>query len=216
MSDVRPPEGYLGTAARITSGPAPELVEAGYALEIADAPLLHRGLTLADLAHLVELVECGALTRDEAAPVCAVLLKLLDSPASEFPYDAVYGDAYNSRERELERELGPAAAGCTWAGPAVRRAGSRSAWPSGSGCSACLRPGRGSAPEVVGRMARASRSSASACGSTPTPARRSQKFAGDLLEHLETPGFSCPESLLPLPGIQGMPEPTAASMRAVR
>src|ERR1700730_486864 len=99
MSEVRPPEGYLGTAARITSGPAPELVEAGYALEIADAPP----------AHLVELVQCGALTRDEAAPVCAVLLKLLDSPASEFPYDAVYGDAYNSRERELERELGPAA-----------------------------------------------------------------------------------------------------------
>jgi argininosuccinate lyase len=74
MTGVRPPEGYLGTAARITSGPAPELVEAGYALEIGDAPLLHRGLTLADLAHLVELVECGALTRDEAAPVGAVLL----------------------------------------------------------------------------------------------------------------------------------------------
>ena len=109
MTTVRPPEGYLGTAARITSGPAPELVEAGYALEIADAPLLHRGLTLADLAHLAELVECGALTRDEAAPVGAVLLKLLDAPAADFPYDAVYGDAYNSRERELERELGPAA-----------------------------------------------------------------------------------------------------------
>src|SRR3984893_11226486 len=99
MSEVRPPEGYLGTAARITSGPAPELVEAGYALEIADAPP----------AHLAELVECGALTRDEAAPVGAVLLKLLDSPAAEFPYDAVYGDAYNSRERELEGEPGPAA-----------------------------------------------------------------------------------------------------------
>jgi argininosuccinate lyase len=105
----RPPEGYLGTTARITSGPAPELVEAGYALEIADAPLLHRGLTLADLAHLVELVECGALTRAEAAPLCTVLLDLLDQPADGFPYDPVYGDAYNSRERELERTLGPAA-----------------------------------------------------------------------------------------------------------
>ena len=103
-----PPEGYLGTTARITSGPAPELVEAGYALEIADAPLLHRGLTLADLAHLVELVECGALTRAEAAPLCTVLLELLDQPAVAFPYDPVYGDAYNSRERELERTLGPA------------------------------------------------------------------------------------------------------------
>jgi argininosuccinate lyase len=105
----RPPEGYLGVTARITSGPAPELVTAGYALEIADAPLLHRGLTLADLAHLVELVECGALRREEAAPLCAVLLELLDRPAAEFPYDPVYGDAYNSRERELERVLGPAA-----------------------------------------------------------------------------------------------------------
>ena len=105
----QPPEGYLGTTARITSGPAPELVAAGYELEIADAPLLHRGLTLADLAHMVELVQCGALSRAEAAPVCAVLLGLLDSPAAEFPYDPVYGDAYNSRERELERALGPAA-----------------------------------------------------------------------------------------------------------
>ena len=137
MAGVHPPEGYLGATARITSGPAPELVEAGYALEIADAPLLHRGLTLADLAHLVELVECGALTRDEAAPVGAVLLKLLDSPAADFPYDPVYGDAYNSRERELERELGPAAGRLTWAGPAGRRAASRSGSPSGTGCWAC-------------------------------------------------------------------------------
>src|SRR5262249_34315154 len=105
----QPPEGYLGSRARLTSGPAPELVEAGYALEIADAPLLHRGLTLADLAHLVGLVECGTLRRDEAAPLCAVLLDLLDSAAADFPYNPVYGDAYNSRERELERALGPVA-----------------------------------------------------------------------------------------------------------
>jgi len=109
QGELRPPEGYLGATARITSGPAPELVEAGYALEIADAPLLHRGLTLADLAHLAELVECGALRADEVAPLSTVLLDLLDSPAADFPYDPVYGDAYNSRERELERALGPAA-----------------------------------------------------------------------------------------------------------
>ena len=105
----QPPEGYLGAEARITSGPAPELVEAGYALEIADAPLLHRGLTLADLAHLVSLVECGALRREDAVPLCDRLLGLLDSDPAEFPYDPLYGDAYNSRERELDRALGPGA-----------------------------------------------------------------------------------------------------------
>jgi argininosuccinate lyase len=109
MTEVPPPEGYLGTGARITSGPAPELVEAGYELEIADAPLLHRGLTLADLAHLVALTECGALRPGQAARLCRWLLGLLDSPAAEFRYDPVYGDAYNSRERELERALGLAA-----------------------------------------------------------------------------------------------------------
>src|SRR6202043_4221101 len=81
-----PPTGYLGATAQITSGPAPELVEAGYALEIADAPLLHRGLTLADLAHLVALTECGALDPAQAAPLCGWLLGLLDSPAAEFRY----------------------------------------------------------------------------------------------------------------------------------
>jgi argininosuccinate lyase len=105
----QPPQGYLGTTARITSGPAPELVEAGYALETADAPVLHRGLTLADLAHLVELTDSGALAPAEAAPLCAALLEWLNAPAERFPYDPVYGDAYNSRERELERILGPAA-----------------------------------------------------------------------------------------------------------
>ncbi len=124
MTSRQPPEGYLGALARITSGPAPELVEAGYMLEIADASLLHRGLTLADLAHLTELVECGALQAGEAAPVAAALLKLLDIPPSEYPYDPVYGDAYNSREQQLEQALGPAGLyGCIWAAPGGRPAG---------------------------------------------------------------------------------------------
>ena len=52
---TEPPEGYLGATARIRSGPAPELVAAGYELELADAPLLARGLHLADLAHVTAL-----------------------------------------------------------------------------------------------------------------------------------------------------------------
>lgn len=101
------PEGYLGAQGRITKGPAPELVEAGYGLEIADAPLLHRGLTLADLAHQVSLVEAGAVDGAVVAPLLVRLLELLDSDPAEFPYDPAYGDAYNARERELETALGP-------------------------------------------------------------------------------------------------------------
>lgn len=103
------PDRHLGERARITSGPCDELVAAGYALEIADAPLLHRGLTLADLAHLVALVEGGVLPAGEAAPLLALLLRLVDAPAAEFGYDARHGDAYNNREREFQRLLGDAA-----------------------------------------------------------------------------------------------------------
>jgi argininosuccinate lyase len=116
------PEGYLGAEARISSGPAPELVEAGYALELADAPLLHRGLGLADLAHVLALHEAAVVPAAEGAVLLAALLEILDTPAEEFPYDPRYGDAYNSRERELDRRLG-SAAGWLHTGRTRREAG---------------------------------------------------------------------------------------------
>jgi argininosuccinate lyase len=117
-----PPEGYLGAEGRLTSGPAPELVAAGYALEQADAPLLHRGLGLADLAQVVGLVEAGVLPADQAAGLARTLLELLDEGVEQFPYDHRYGDAYNSRERELSRRLGTSA-GWLPAGRTRREAG---------------------------------------------------------------------------------------------
>lgn len=101
-----PPPGYLGSDARITSGPAPELVAAGYALEIADAPLLHEGLGLADLAHVLSLTEDEILPDSAARPLLLELLNMLETDPKDFPYDAVYGDAYNSRERELTTRIG--------------------------------------------------------------------------------------------------------------
>jgi len=119
---VKPPEGYLGTQGRITKGPAPELVDAGYRLEIADAPLLHRGLALADLAHQVSLIEAGAVDPVVVAPLLKRLLELLDSDPADFPYDPLYGDAYNARERELDTTLGPVT-GWLHLGRARREAG---------------------------------------------------------------------------------------------
>lgn len=101
-----PPKGYLGAEGRIRQGPAAELVAAGYALEVADAPLLHRGLTLADLAHVVALQEARVIPDAAATMLAGELLRILETPPDQFPYDPVYGDAYNSRERELERRLG--------------------------------------------------------------------------------------------------------------
>ena len=118
----RPPEGYLGAEGPLAAGPSPTLVEAGYRLEIADARFLHRGLGLADLAHILELREAGAMPEEAARALCREALGFLETPAGDFPYDPLYGDAYNSRERELERRLGPAA-GWLPAGRTRREAG---------------------------------------------------------------------------------------------
>ncbi|MBS4728732.1 argininosuccinate lyase [Mycobacterium sp. SM1] len=116
------PDGYLGAEARITSGPAPELIDAGYALELADAPLLHRGLTVADLAHVVTLRQAGVIPAGDARVLLSALLDVLATPVEEFPYNPVYGDAYNSREHELERRLG-SVAGWLHTGRTRREAG---------------------------------------------------------------------------------------------
>ena len=106
---TKPPEGYLGSEGRLAEGPSPRLVEAGYALELADASFLHHGLSLADLAHVLELDRIGVLTGDAAAALCQQLLEFWSTAVEDFPYDPVYGDAYNSRERELEKRLGSTA-----------------------------------------------------------------------------------------------------------
>jgi argininosuccinate lyase len=103
------PQGYLGAEARITKGPAPELVATGYALETADAPLLHEGLGLADLAHVLALVEADVIPRTAAEALARELLQIRATPPEDFPYNPVYGDAYNSREHELESRIGDAA-----------------------------------------------------------------------------------------------------------
>ncbi len=100
------PEGYLGADGRISSGPARELVAAGYALELSDAPLLHEGLGLADLAHVVTLARQQLLPAQHVRPLLTALLELGDVPFEEFPYDVELGDAYNSREKELTRRIG--------------------------------------------------------------------------------------------------------------
>lgn len=116
------PEGYLGLEGRVAKGPSDALVESGYSVEVDDAEFLHHGLCLADIAHLLELAEAGIPPGDDTRRLGAEILALLETPASSFPYDPVYGDAYNSRERELERRIG-SAAGWLHTGRTRREAG---------------------------------------------------------------------------------------------
>jgi argininosuccinate lyase len=96
-------EGALGPP---TEGPAPELIEAGFAVEVAHAPFLHDGLNLADIAHVLTVLEGRVIPADAAGRLLKLLLEVSRMPAASFPYEA----------------------GSTQAGRAARPAGWRCAW----------------------------------------------------------------------------------------
>jgi argininosuccinate lyase len=113
---------YLGAGGRLEGGPAPELVRSGYAHEVAAGPRLARGLSRADLAHAVALVEGGAVGGDDARGLLVGLLALDAIPPGDFPWNPELGDAFNSREAELRTRVGAAAAGWLSAGRPRREA----------------------------------------------------------------------------------------------
>ncbi len=112
----------LGRGGRLRGGAAGELVAAAYAAESAHGPRLAHGLSLADLAHAVVLVEGGDLGGEDAKGLLRGLLELHEIPGDEFPWDPSLGDAFNAREAELERRVGRSAAGWLSAGRPRREA----------------------------------------------------------------------------------------------
>src|SRR5436305_5698278 len=112
----------LGRGGRLRGDAAGELVAAAYAAESAHGPRLARGLSAADLAHAVALVEGGDLAGDDAKSLLRGLLERHAIPGDEFPWDPSLGDAFNAREAELERRVGRAAAGWLSAGRPRREA----------------------------------------------------------------------------------------------
>lgn len=87
-------------------GPAQELIDSGFHLENADAPLLHAGLNLADLAHVLDLRGRDIVPAGPAARLAALLLEAHLTAPEDFPYDPAFGEPYNSRERHFTSRIG--------------------------------------------------------------------------------------------------------------
>jgi argininosuccinate lyase len=85
------------------------LIAAGFALENADAPVLHHGINLADLAHLLDLGSARVIPPAAARRMLALVLDAMAVPASEFPYDPAHGEPYNSREKYFAERAGDVA-----------------------------------------------------------------------------------------------------------
>ena len=87
-------------------GPAQELIDSGFHLENADAPLLHAGLNLADLAHVLDLHGRAVIPPRAAARLAQVLLEASSTAPEDFPYDPAFGEPYNSREKYFTSQIG--------------------------------------------------------------------------------------------------------------
>jgi argininosuccinate lyase len=75
-------------------------------LENADAPFLHAGLNLADIAHVLDLLRRSIIPRSAARDLLRLLLEVQLMGAEEFPYHPEFGEPYNSRERYFVERLG--------------------------------------------------------------------------------------------------------------
>ena len=113
---------YLGHGGRLTSGPSPELVRAGFAAESAHGPGLADGLSRADLAHAIVLAESGSVDPETARALLRGLLELDAIAPGDFPWDPQIGDAFNAREHELRERVGARPAGWLSAGRPRREA----------------------------------------------------------------------------------------------
>ncbi len=85
---------------------APELIAGGFAIEVADADLLHEPLDLADLAHLLVLLRRGVAPAEAGGRLLAALLELHTTPVAEVGYDPARGEIYNCREDWLAARIG--------------------------------------------------------------------------------------------------------------
>lgn len=90
----------LGVGSRLASGPAAELVETAFARELTDQLALFRGMSLADFAHTVTLMQTGIIPHDAGTSLLTALLALHEQPPDFVPVPQ-NGDLYTNREAWL-------------------------------------------------------------------------------------------------------------------
>jgi argininosuccinate lyase len=106
---------------RLKAGPAPELVQSAHSLELAYGPILYKGLSLADLAHILTLAEAGIIPSEAARQLLAILLEAHQISGEDFVFDPALGDAYKNRESYIT-QLAPTVGGWLRTGRARREA----------------------------------------------------------------------------------------------
>jgi len=111
---------YLDAGGRLAKPPAKELVRAfGHELEYAQ--FLFDGISYADIAHTLMLIEQGIAPEGEGGELLGELVDMHQRGLDGLDLDAKWGDLYNNRDAELQARIGDKA-GWLHAGRARREA----------------------------------------------------------------------------------------------
>lgn len=89
---------------------APELIRSANRLEISNASVLYNELSLADMAHIIMLIEAEIVPKKSGIKLLEAFLEAHAIPLNEFPLDPSLGDFYNCREYYIQ-EIAPDVAG---------------------------------------------------------------------------------------------------------
>ncbi len=119
MTDKSEPR-YLDGGGRLTKPPSGGLVRA-FSHELDYAQILFDGISYADIAHTVMLLEQDIAQEDEGLALLTELVDLHDRGIEGLNLDAKWGDLYNNRDAELQSRIGDGA-GWLHAGRARREA----------------------------------------------------------------------------------------------
>ncbi len=109
----------LGVGGRLAAAPSSELTSTAFARELTDQLPLFEGISFADLAHTLMLIESGVIPQAAGGELLTALLALHKHPPDFFP-DPALGDLYTNREAYLTAHT--ASAGWLGAGRARREA----------------------------------------------------------------------------------------------
>lgn len=92
---------------RLKEPPAESLVRSAYARETGDMTLLYSGMSLADIAHVVGLIEANIVPADAGGALLYALLTIHPRPPLDFALDPATGDVYSNREAYLKMLAAP-------------------------------------------------------------------------------------------------------------
>ena len=82
--------------------PADELVRTAYARETADASILYEGMSFADIAHVVSLIESKIIPEQPGGELLTSLLGMHPTRPLDFTAEPARGDLYSNREAYIQ------------------------------------------------------------------------------------------------------------------